>query len=207
MHRSWPLPPHDLNLGAQDSRQRSYVSGKRWIDCSLSYSLGPDFVHPNIFWPTPLDDLTLKHIKGDHVITFCTQFGAWFARNQFLAQGRGLTKKLEPSSKLTHFKTLKMLLSKKIRGHPYLTSTQDKWWTDIVTRFSSKNTSASIQDPAVFEERQLEPLYRDITSKILDLGEINMANAPDGLIRSKYRGQFSLSGLSNISCDITICTS
>ena len=88
-----------------------------------------------------------------------------------------------------------MTLSKMICGHPYLTSTRDKRWTDVIALFSRENTSASIQDPAVFEERHSEPLYRDITGETPEFGGINMANAPEGLIRSKYRGQYSHSGI------------
>lgn len=54
--------------------------------------------------------------------------------------------------------------------------------------FFRKNTAASIQDPAVFEECQSEPLYCDITSEMPDAIHVS-----EGLIRAKYRGQSLLS--------------
>ena len=206
---SRPGPPHPIamDLGVGPSRKKSYLAGRYWIDCWLGSSLGPDYVHPNLHWPTSLDALTLTHIEGDHLLSFCTEFGAWFARNQFETRQKGTTQNMLPSSKLTFFKTMKNTLSKMISGHPYLTSTQDRWWTEIIAAFSRENTRAAVLDPEVIQERHSEPLYRDITGDTPEHDGKNMATAPEGLIRSKYRGKYSHCGTCNISRDITIFVS
>ena len=99
-----------------------------------SSRLGRDRISCNKSCPKSLEELTPEHLTEDHMVTFVSTFGSWFASNQLdKLHGSGV---LFPQSKVTYFKSVKKGLARLFPHHSLLTGRDDKWWLDILERFT-----------------------------------------------------------------------
>ena len=96
--------PHSRKLGVSLSRQETFGSACGWVNKWLSGNYSPDLMFPNQIYPKLLEELSINHIKGDHLFPFVTGFAKFFANNA-LPKSRG-TGVLDPSTKLVYHSTL-----------------------------------------------------------------------------------------------------
>ena len=73
--------PHSCELGVSFSRQETFGSTRGWINKWLSGNHSPDLMFPNQSYPKLLEELSINHIKGDHLFPFVFGFAKFFANN------------------------------------------------------------------------------------------------------------------------------
>ena len=171
-----PGPEHELGVGP--ARKNTQERSLKWVDVWLSNRLGMDLISHNKIYPTSLDKLTPSHVTEDHMIAFVSTFGSWFACNPLeKLHGTGL---LYPTSKITYFKSVKKGLARLFPHHSLLSGRDDKWWLDIVDRFTRDANSFAQKDHNQFKDIKSSPLYRD-TSKELPMDDLNAMNSPEAM--------------------------
>ena len=158
--------PHSCELGDSFSRQETFGSTRVWINKWLSGNHSPYLMSPNQSYPKLLEELSINHIKGNHLFPFVFGFAKFFANNA-LPKSRG-TGVLDPSTKLTYFKAFRGAMHSLFPTHPYLQpgDSNIQWWTDLTARFKRSTEQAALKNLSQYNSVKSTALYRDTSTDV-----------------------------------------
>ena len=117
-------------------------------------------------YPKSLQELSIHHIEGDHLLPFVAAFAKFFANND-LPKSRG-TGVLDPSTKKTYSKAFKGAMHSQFPTHPYLRpgDKNSQGWTNLTARFSRSSEQAALKELSQYNLVKSTALYRDTNTNV-----------------------------------------
>ena len=140
----------------------------------------------NKSYPDSVAKLAPHRLTKNHTEAMISSFGLWLALNLLKKmRGGGL---LDQKPKLTYFKTTKGGLTRQFLEHPLLRGRHDKWWIDILNRFTRDASRAATEDPWQYKDAKSAALYRDTIIKDVSVDDHNMTSSPKAMYRVQLCG-------------------